>query len=146
MAYVTDEWRARGEWGLSFEAWPWYEIQDCGLRQWGRFWCPSWPNTVWHSPRYLPVWVFIYVSRLPEGEMKYCNHHLLSYESCSSPKGETVPRLPFPSVLLWAFRTRLSCWLISDWMKVFLSFFFFLQKLWCFASLYVNSPFIHLIY
>lgn len=67
-------------------------------------WCQSWPDTVWHSPRYLSECVFMWA--VGQRETEYCNHHLLSYESCWSSGGETVLWLLFPSALLSGFKTR----------------------------------------
>lgn len=88
------------------QVWPWYEIQSCSLRQCGMSDAPSWPDVGRHSPRHLSVCVC--VCFWPEWAVEYCNHHLLPYESCCSPGGETVPRLFFPSALLWGFRTCLG--------------------------------------
>lgn len=77
-------------------------IRDTGLQsQTARHaWCPSWPDTGWHSPRPLSACVCVFMCALGRRAIEYCSHHLLPYESCCSPGGEMVPRLLFPSALL----------------------------------------------
>lgn len=87
-------------------------------------WCPSWPDTDWQSPRHVSVWVCIYVCCWPE-------NHLLPYESCCNPGGETVPWLFFHLLC------SLGYWMISglNWGSQILS----LQRFWIFSPPYTRQ-------